>query len=49
MRTSSLVDITEAYEIGKQASFVKQAFFDYVQALIQGEVEIPMKNGLPVY
>ncbi|RNB84732.1 diphosphate--fructose-6-phosphate 1-phosphotransferase [Brevibacillus fluminis] len=100
MRTSSFVDISEAYEIGKQAcdyvlaghsgdmisiqrmpnerykvvwkpvalkkvaseerafpldwydkkvNYVKQAFFNYVQPLIQGEVEIPMKNGLPVY
>lgn len=100
MRTSSLVDITEAYEIGKYAcnyatagnsgdmisiqrkpgalyqvewkpvslkkaagverkfpvewydkrtSFVNQAFIDYLHPLIQGEVEVPMRNGLPDY
>ncbi|USG67813.1 6-phosphofructokinase [Brevibacillus ruminantium] len=29
--------------------FVKAEFFDYIYPLIQGEVSIPMKNGLPAY
>jgi 6-phosphofructokinase 1 len=35
--------------IGDDGASVTQAFIDYAQPLIQGEISLEYKNGLPVY
>jgi len=35
--------------INKKGNFVTKQFIDYIRPLIQGEVDIPIQNGLPCY
>ncbi len=35
--------------ITKKGNFVTKEFIEYVRPLIQGEVNIPVQNGLPCY
>jgi 6-phosphofructokinase 1 len=35
--------------ITKKGNFVTKEFIEYVRPLIQGEVDVPMGNGLPYY
>jgi len=35
--------------ISEQGNFVKQDFIRYVHPLIQGEIKVPLKEGLPAY